>query len=94
MSATEPAGRAAAYKRVADLLGVLRKSGNLPWSAALHLTRALDEWQTYASPREGWTRMLRSVDQSSDRERSLLYRFSQDCIIAIRGYDFQEGRVQ
>src|SRR5271166_2885231 len=36
--------------------------------------------------------MLRSVDQSSDGERSLLCRSSQDCIIAIRGYDFQEGQ--
>ena len=32
-----------------------------------------------------WTRILRSVDQSSDGERSLLCRFSQGCIIAIRG---------
>ena len=37
--------------------------------------------------------MLRSLDQSSDVERSSLCRFSQDCIIAIRGYDFQEGQV-
>src|SRR5271165_1785592 len=36
--------------------------------------------------------MLRSVDQSSDGERSLVCRSSQDCIIAIRGYNFQEGQ--
>src|SRR5271166_514944 len=36
--------------------------------------------------------MYRSVDQSSDGERSLLCRSSQDCIIAIRGYNFQEGQ--
>ena len=37
--------------------------------------------------------MLRSVDQSSDGERSLLRLFCRDSIIAIRGYDFQEGQV-
>src|SRR5271157_4311173 len=37
--------------------------------------------------------MLRSVDQSRDGERSLPCRPSQDCIIAIRGYNFQEGQV-
>ena len=37
--------------------------------------------------------MLRSVDQSSDGERSLLRLFCRDCITTIRGYDFQEGQV-
>ena len=39
-----------------------------------------------------WTRMLRSVDLSSDEERLLLCLFCRDCIIAIRGYNFQEGQ--
>ena len=37
--------------------------------------------------------MLRLVDQFSDAERSLLRLFCRDCIIAIRGYDFQEGQA-
>jgi hypothetical protein len=32
-----------------------------------------------------------AVDQSGDGERSLLCWFFQDCIIAMRGYDFQKG---
>ncbi|MFY9624296.1 MAG: transposase [Rhodoplanes sp.] len=36
--------------------------------------------------------MRRSVDRSSERERLLLRRFCRACIIAIRGYDFQEGQ--
>ena len=37
--------------------------------------------------------MRRSVDRSSERERLLLRQFCRACIIAIRGYDFQEGQV-
>ena len=40
------------------------------------------------------TRMRRSVDRSSERERLLLRRFCRACIIAIRGYDFQEGQAR
>lgn len=44
--------RAAAQKRITDLLGELRKSGRLGWEMVLDLTRDLDQWQTYRSPRE------------------------------------------
>jgi hypothetical protein len=43
--------RDAAYDRVTHVLGVLRKSGDLPWSMVLDLTRELDQWQVYESPR-------------------------------------------
>jgi hypothetical protein len=44
--------RDAAYDRITDVLGTLRKLGALSWDAVLDLTRELDEWQTYGSPRE------------------------------------------
>ena len=34
------------------MLGTLRKMGRLDWDMVLDLTRKLDEWQTYGSPRE------------------------------------------
>jgi hypothetical protein len=34
------------------VLDVLRKAGDLHWSMVLDLTRELDQWQTYGSPRE------------------------------------------
>jgi hypothetical protein len=52
--------RKAAYKRVTDILGVLRKQGRLGWDMVLDLTRELDEWQTYASPREARAEMRRT----------------------------------
>ncbi len=44
--------RVNAQKRITSILGELRKSGRLDWDAVLDLTRELDEWPTYASPRE------------------------------------------
>lgn len=51
------ASRDAAYKRITDILGILRMQGELAgtglgWDRVLDLTRELDEWQTYTSPRE------------------------------------------
>jgi hypothetical protein len=51
------ASRAAAYKRVTDKLGALRMA--LDWDVVLELTRELDEWLTYRSPREGRADMRR-----------------------------------
>jgi hypothetical protein len=34
------------------VLGKLRMAGDLPWEAVLDLTRELDQWQVYDSPRE------------------------------------------
>jgi hypothetical protein len=44
--------RDAAYDRITNVLGKLRRTGRLSWAAVLDLTRELVEWQTYASPRE------------------------------------------
>jgi hypothetical protein len=44
--------RDAAYDRITGVLGTLRKMGRLDWDMVLDLTRKLDEWQTYGSPRE------------------------------------------
>ena len=35
-----------------DVLGRLRKANRLNWDLVLDLTRELDQWQTYSSPRE------------------------------------------
>jgi hypothetical protein len=54
MSDTEAGkkSRDAAYERVNDVLGTLRKQGRLAWDMVLDLTRELVKWQTYGSPRE------------------------------------------
>jgi hypothetical protein len=51
--------RDAAYDRITDVLGVLRMNGSLSWEMVLDLTRELDEWQTYESPREARAAMRR-----------------------------------
>jgi hypothetical protein len=53
------ASRDAAYKRIGDILGVLRQQGRLSWGAVLDLTRELDQWLTYTSPREARARLRR-----------------------------------
>jgi hypothetical protein len=65
MSATPEArkSRDAAYKRVTEILGILRKAGDLDWAAVLDLTRELDEWLIYASPREARENMRRFYDE-------------------------------
>lgn len=55
--------RDAAYDRINDLLGRLRKNGQLDWTAVLDLTRELDEWQTYNSPREARAAMRRDYEE-------------------------------
>jgi hypothetical protein len=65
MSATDAGrkSRKAAYKRILDILGKLRRIGRLGWDAVLDLTRELTEWQTYASPREARAAMRRNYDE-------------------------------
>ena len=55
--------RANAQKRISSILGELRKTGRLDWGAVLDLTRELDEWQTYASPREARADLRRHYDE-------------------------------
>ena len=66
------AERNAAYKRVTDVLGVMRMSGQLGWHMVLDLTRELDEWQTYSSPREARARMRRGLRRGSLARSTLL----------------------
>jgi hypothetical protein len=42
---------------------VLRKQGGLDWDMVLDLTRELDQWQTYASPREARAALRRGYDE-------------------------------
>jgi hypothetical protein len=55
--------RDAAYDRVTAILGVLRKAGRLDWDIVLDLTRELDEWQTYANPREARAALRRRYSE-------------------------------
>jgi hypothetical protein len=55
--------RAGAYARVTTMLGTLRKEGLLEWDMVLDLTRELDEWRTYASPREARADLRRYYDE-------------------------------
>lgn len=57
------ASRAAAYARVTEILGTLRKDSRLGWHMVLDLTRELDEWQTYGSPREARAALRRRYDE-------------------------------
>jgi hypothetical protein len=57
------ASRDAAYDRITDVLATLRKSGRLSWQAVLDLTRELDEWQTYDSPREARAALRRNYTE-------------------------------
>jgi hypothetical protein len=73
MSATEAgkASRDAAVDRVTVVLGIVRKQRRLDWDMVLDLTRDLDEWQSYASPREARAAMRRRYDE--DRWRGQPY---------------------
>jgi hypothetical protein len=55
--------RDAAYDRVTAVLGAMRKAGMLAWHMVLDLTRELDEWQTYNSPREARAALRRRYDE-------------------------------
>ena len=63
MSPEGKASRDAAYKRVTKVLGVLRMQGRLAWDAVLDLTRELNQWQTYESPRQARAAMRRRYDE-------------------------------
>jgi hypothetical protein len=62
-SEDDKAERAAAYKRVTDVLGAMRMSGQLGWDMVLDLTRSLDEWEIFNSPREARTRTRETYDE-------------------------------
>lgn len=55
--------RDAAYDRITNVLGKLRRTGKLSWDAVLDLTRELVEWQVYASPREARATLLRRYSE-------------------------------
>jgi len=55
--------RNAAYNRVLRLLGTLRKMGRLGWDDVLDLTRELDEWRMFASPREARAQARANYDE-------------------------------
>jgi hypothetical protein len=55
--------RDAAYDTVTDILGVLRKDGRLPWGMVLDLTRELDQWEAFNSPREARASMREHYDE-------------------------------
>jgi hypothetical protein len=55
--------RNAAYKRITDVLGTLRLQGRLGWDMVLDLTRELDEWLIYGSPREAKAALRQSYDE-------------------------------
>ena len=57
------AEREAAYDRITSVLGILRKQGKLSWGMVLDLTRELDEWPAYSSPREARAAMRRYYDE-------------------------------
>jgi hypothetical protein len=65
MSATDEGkkSRDSAYKKVTDILGALRMNGDLGWDAVLDLTRELDQWLAYDSPRDARERMRRIYDE-------------------------------
>jgi hypothetical protein len=55
--------RDSGYKRVTEILGILRMNGELDWTAVLDLTRELDEWRMYGSPREARAQLRRNYDE-------------------------------
>jgi hypothetical protein len=57
------ASRDAAYGRITEVLGKLRKLNKLAWTAVLDLTRDLDQWQTYTSAREARARLRLVYDE-------------------------------
>jgi hypothetical protein len=57
------AERDAAYDQVTDVLGTLRKAGRLHWHMVLDLTRDLDQWRVYSSPRDARKRLREVYDE-------------------------------
>jgi hypothetical protein len=62
-SAEAKKSRDAAYDRITDALGKLRKMGRLDWDMVLDLTRELDQWQIFSSPRGARVDMRKSYDE-------------------------------
>ena len=62
-TAEAKASRDAAYDRITGVLGTLRKMGSLDWDKVLDLTRELDEWPTYGSPREARAALRECYDE-------------------------------
>src|SRR5262249_61389568 len=62
-TAEAKASRDAAYDRITGVLGTLRKMGRLDWDMVLDLTRELDVWQTYGSPREARAALRERYDE-------------------------------
>jgi hypothetical protein len=65
MGASEAAkkSREAAVERIGNILITLRKQGRIPWTAVIDLTRDLDQWQIYTSPREARAAMRDRYDE-------------------------------
>jgi hypothetical protein len=55
--------RDAAYKRVTDVLGVLRKQWRLGWDMVLDLTRNVEQWETYESARDARAQLRRQYTE-------------------------------
>jgi hypothetical protein len=62
-SATAKGERDAAYERVTEILGRLRKQGRIAWKAVLDLTRDLDTPIAYNSPRDFRAMMRAAYDE-------------------------------
>jgi hypothetical protein len=77
MSDTAEAKRSrdSACDRITIVLGILRKVGRLGWDMVLDLTRELDEWQTYRSPREARTALRRRYQEDRCGSGSPTIRF-------------------
>jgi hypothetical protein len=65
MSATDAGkkSRDAAYERVTKMLLDLRMRGDLPWVMVLDLTREIDEWRMYRSPRDAREQLRDRYDE-------------------------------
>jgi hypothetical protein len=55
--------RAAAYKRITNVLKTLRIGGRLDWEMVLDLTRELDQWRTFESPRAARAHLRQMYDE-------------------------------
>jgi hypothetical protein len=55
--------REGAYKRVTDVLGVLRKQWRLGWDMVLDLTRNVEQWETYESARDARAQLRRQYTE-------------------------------
>jgi hypothetical protein len=65
MGSTDEAKRSRdrAYKRITAVLSDLRRAGRLGWGQVLDLTRELDEWQVFDSPRAARAHMRERYEE-------------------------------